>query len=275
MSVRLMSQVWELELSHSQLLVALALADHGDDAGSSIYPSIARIAWKSGYSPRQARRIVRELESRRLLVKVGEPRGTRPTEYRMDVSACTAKPPFDPARADTMSGRSDCPGGHSERARADILTTKGGHSCVPLTVIEPSVEPSIQAEPSALHPEARPKAAPAKKPITDEDLETVFEHWRIRCRNGSPNIRFTRSRKNAVVGRLHYDNFTVADLKQAIDGAAAAIQAEELDYEHHWTELYKICVDSEHVNAWIEYEQTGDYYPLSEAYILEEARVAA
>ena len=77
MSIKVMTQVWELDLPRSEKLIALALADHGDDDGAHIYPSVARIAWKTGYSERQVQDILRALEARGLIRVVAYPNGGR------------------------------------------------------------------------------------------------------------------------------------------------------------------------------------------------------
>lgn len=123
-----MGQVWELDLPHNHQSVALAFADHGKDDGSSIFPSLAHVAWKCGYSSRQVQRVVRELEAGGLLVKVAEAVGHRAVEYRMDVSAVPAKPPWTP---DKTSGR-QIVAPTSDASRGDIAMAP-----------EPSEEPSV------------------------------------------------------------------------------------------------------------------------------------
>jgi hypothetical protein len=51
----------------TQTLVMVCLADHGDDAGSNIYPSISTIARECHLSPKQARRVVHDLVAADLL----------------------------------------------------------------------------------------------------------------------------------------------------------------------------------------------------------------
>ena len=36
MSVKIMSQVWELDIDHSEMIVLLAMADHADDDGQNL-----------------------------------------------------------------------------------------------------------------------------------------------------------------------------------------------------------------------------------------------
>ena len=96
MSIKLMSQVWELDLDHGLQSIMLALADHADDDGSRVFPSIAYVAWKTGYSPNQARRIMHDLTERGILIAVAHQEGGRglATEYRLDLGKATKKVAF-------------------------------------------------------------------------------------------------------------------------------------------------------------------------------------
>ena len=72
-----MGGVWELDLDHRQKFVLLALADHADHNGGSVRPSVALIAWKTGYSKRQVQRIIRDLEEAGILVRTSDGIGGR------------------------------------------------------------------------------------------------------------------------------------------------------------------------------------------------------
>lgn len=100
MSIKLVSQVWELDLPRNEKLIALALADHGDDDGAYIFPSVPRIAWKTGYEERQVQTILRALEARGLIRVVAYPKGGRgkATEYKMDIHKCAKLAPFRPPK---------------------------------------------------------------------------------------------------------------------------------------------------------------------------------
>lgn len=78
MSVQLMDLVWKTKLSPGPKLVALALADHADEQGSC-WPSIARIAARSGLNERTVFRHLRLLEKNGLVKK--EHRAGRSTRY--------------------------------------------------------------------------------------------------------------------------------------------------------------------------------------------------
>lgn len=81
MSVKVMAAVWELKLTAPQLIVMLALADHADDEGRNAYPSLARLAWKTGYSESTVRRILKQLSDTAILDR--EERAGQTTMYTL------------------------------------------------------------------------------------------------------------------------------------------------------------------------------------------------
>jgi hypothetical protein len=96
LSAKLTGAVWELDLPRPEKFVALALADHGKDDGTCIYPSLGRIEWKTGYSRTQVRQIMQSLVKMRLLFLVrkgGSGRGDC-DEYRMEVCNIVSLPDF-------------------------------------------------------------------------------------------------------------------------------------------------------------------------------------
>jgi hypothetical protein len=59
MSIRLMSEIWDIEFPTStQLLIALKLADYANDEGDSIYPAKSTIARKAQCSERSVFRVI-------------------------------------------------------------------------------------------------------------------------------------------------------------------------------------------------------------------------
>ena len=97
MSVKLMTQVWELDLPHNAQSIFLALADHADDDGYC-YPSVGRLAWKTGYGVRQVQRTLKDLRDQKLAIPTGSVAGGRHNTvvYRLDPFAGNQKPPFQP-----------------------------------------------------------------------------------------------------------------------------------------------------------------------------------
>lgn len=121
MSVKLMSQVWELALAREQQSVLLALSDHAHDDGSRCYPGVDYLAWKTGYDRRSVQRILRRLEAAGLIVAVADRQGARgqATEYRIDLSRGTKKEPFQPRQQAAYEG------GRDSRRRQSARAEKG------------------------------------------------------------------------------------------------------------------------------------------------------
>ncbi len=96
MSGKLSGAVWEIELSGSKQQVMLALADHAHDDGTKCYPGIPYLAWKTGYSERHVKRLLRELEEDELILPVAHEKGGRghATEYEIHLEKGAKKPPY-------------------------------------------------------------------------------------------------------------------------------------------------------------------------------------
>jgi Helix-turn-helix domain len=147
LSIKLMSAVWEREMSHPQQAILLALADHAHDDGTRIYPSYSRLAWKSGYSKRQVKRIVSDLiASGAILRKArGGPRkGTN--SYRLDLSIFPLKPQFKWGHPDTTSDQKVV----TPRHQGGDKKSKGG--VIAMSPESPSESP--------LKPQSVPRANP-------------------------------------------------------------------------------------------------------------------
>lgn len=297
-----MGQLFGLVLTDQQLTLALALADHGRDDGTGIFPSVATIAWKVGKSERQVQRLIRQLEGLGLLVAVETSSRYRPTTYEMRIGAVSRRPidqtrhldvtPDDaegrhpdvtpgrqtrhlnvtpdpatgPPRAEgwprvAVHGATKLASDPNEPGRGDTqVSFQGRHPDVTRTVKEPSVNSKEAHVPKEAWPAATLLRA----------TQVVFIHWRDRCRKSSTRVTLTEQRTKAIHGRLLRDGLTVDELKVAIDGAAAAIEAGELQYEHRATELYSIVVDAEHVQAWTAYLGSGDYDYLADVFDRED-----
>ena len=115
MSIKIQTQVWELDLGHTDLMILLAMADHANDFGRC-YPSIPYLAWKTSYSERQVQRTIKELRDKEILVPVSYLNGGRgrATEYRIDTAKGDTKSPFKTDKRVT-----------STTEKGDILSLKG------------------------------------------------------------------------------------------------------------------------------------------------------
>lgn len=95
MSIKLMTAVWESDLPYNLKHIALAYADSAHDDGTNCFPSIAYIAWKTGYQPRSVQAVTRLLESApyNILIPQGQgPHGEN--NYIFDVSALPQRSPW-------------------------------------------------------------------------------------------------------------------------------------------------------------------------------------
>jgi Helix-turn-helix domain len=104
MSIKIMAAVWELDLPQNQKLVLLALADHADDRGVC-YPSVARVAWKCGYSRRQTQAILKQLRSSPVLEVLGSIAGGSglSTEYKIHHEKGAKLAPFNSKRVQSRA----------------------------------------------------------------------------------------------------------------------------------------------------------------------------
>jgi hypothetical protein len=100
MSAKITGQVWDLDIPRMDAWILFAMADHAQHDGTHVFPSQALIAWKTGYSIRQVRRVQDSLKHRKILIPEGS--GYRGVQhYRLDFSQVPLKPPF--VTRDTMS----------------------------------------------------------------------------------------------------------------------------------------------------------------------------
>lgn len=135
-----MGKVWDLDLPHNQLLVLLALADHADHEGNNVFPSLGLVAWKTGYSEQQVRRVLRSLEKVGILQAVERKPG-KVTRYRIILEAGTQKLPrvITPSKMSVLTKSNPL---HHEGVKSgstpDMLSAK--------IDVEPSLEPSYIAK---------------------------------------------------------------------------------------------------------------------------------
>jgi len=145
MSAKILGKVWDLDLPHNKLLVLLALADHADHEGGSIRPSLGLVAWKTGYSEQQCRRIMRALEKDGILVATKRAVG-KVTHYRIRIEAGNPKPPFRDETPDILSPLPKSNPLHScVTPTPDILTLTPDIAMSDEPSLEPSIEPSDSA----------------------------------------------------------------------------------------------------------------------------------
>ena len=137
MSVTVMNSVWEWDLPSNEKIVLLAYADHAAHDGSSVFPSISRIAEKTGYGERWVQLITRKLEAMGLLERDGSgPRGTN--RWRIRLAGGEVRAPRNGGEV-TSGVKPDAQGGEAQ-------FTGGVRPNSPepsLTIIEPSTRADL------------------------------------------------------------------------------------------------------------------------------------
>lgn len=134
MSIKLMSEVWELKLPLAHRHVLLCLADHANDDGTC-WPSIPKVAKKAQFSVRWTRQVIKELqeaghiEIERFLGKGNIYRlkmaQTRDVQFtREDSSPVNPRSPH-PGSTDAQSGRSYIVVESSRNTRVEDRLAKG------------------------------------------------------------------------------------------------------------------------------------------------------
>lgn len=145
MSVRQMAIVWGLDLQPNKRLVLLAYADHAHDDGSHVFPSLGRIAYKTGYSKDQARRISRQLVDEGLMQLVREATATHPAEYRLTLENGEDLPPFKPKNnPDKPGGLQSATPPQSATPRVADDPSPPGASVPPEPPVQPSENHSLK-----------------------------------------------------------------------------------------------------------------------------------
>ena len=192
MSVKQMAKVWEHEFPHNQQSVMLALTDHANDFGEKIFPAIARIAWKTGYKPRQVSRILKQLRELGILVVVKKAYKHRPTEYKVDWSQAMPKEPY--LRDDIMS-KLDEGGVTNEVPRDDISKSRD--------------DIAVSKEPSLIKPSLN---KPSKKNIYTNDIKKQFVFVLADVMDMDAGLNFPKLAKWGKV--LHGNGYTPTQISE-------------------------------------------------------------
>lgn len=134
MSVKLMTEVFErYPGSAAETLLALKLADHANDDGSSVHPGIESLAKKTRQSERTVQRQLRKMEQTGWLIPIERNNGGRNRANRYRINA-------DWIRGDNLTpiekgDTGDEKGRHSEQER---VTNESENGDTGVTRIEPS-----------------------------------------------------------------------------------------------------------------------------------------
>lgn len=155
MSGLLAGKVWQSDLASHLKPLAAALADIANDDGTSIYPSVAYMAWLLGKERRSVQLGLSQLKALGIIEALGSEKGGRgkPTEYRLLEASLPKRIPWKELRkgaenapfTETKGASDDVKGRISQHERAHS-TTQRAHSTAPdpsVTVREPLVEPAL------------------------------------------------------------------------------------------------------------------------------------
>ena len=98
MSAKIIGWVWDANITDkTEKYVLSAYADHADENGGSIYPSVSLIAWKTGHSERYVRTIKARLISKGYMVQYDTSEFLTPV-YRIVKEALPAREKWQPVK---------------------------------------------------------------------------------------------------------------------------------------------------------------------------------
>jgi len=171
-----MSDVWSADLSTTEKIVLLVIADHASDEGGNAYPSQATIAWKSSLSIRTVQRVINDLEEAGWLWKARHAGGSencrddrRPHLYTISLAKL---------RGDTLTPRQLARGDSDDVDGATLTTLTGRHTRPKNHTNKPSLETSEDFERFwKIYPRKTAKGAARSaylKALTKADKETIY-----------------------------------------------------------------------------------------------------
>lgn len=226
MSIKLMSQVWDLldpKLKDARLLTLLALADHANDE-NMCWPSIPKLAQRARVSDRQVQRVLQWLINAGYIrvQEKGNGRGNV-TLYEITLKDVKLSPisekgdmvsPNDARKDDKTSPINDIKGDNLspiETLKGDIGDIKGdiGEPNYSHARREPSLEPPIQ--PTTETTEIAADAAPPPTPWVE-----YLEAFCWICHGHKEIGKLTEKQKGALTveaKRLRDDGYTLDDLR--------------------------------------------------------------
>ena len=199
MSVKIMGLVWDCDLPRNEKYVLLALADHADHEGCNIYPSVERVAWKTGYDERMIQRITKSLVKKGILVRDGTG-NHRTNKYKIEIKCLPERPDFIPT--------SKSEGGKMSPQNVQNVTHEGGKMSPessfnhPLTIMGASAEKSGLDEFFEPKPpiESSPPLKPFYKRIQDKDPDLMMSALGITAKSQASDIEADLHRAGWQIG---------------------------------------------------------------------------
>lgn len=96
MSVKMMTAVFGIDAVPLRKLLLIALADHADDDGENVWPSVPYLSWKTNLSESGVRKLMKRFRDDGVLIAVDREGGGRRRSviYRLNLDALPAKEAF-------------------------------------------------------------------------------------------------------------------------------------------------------------------------------------
>jgi DnaD/phage-associated family protein len=157
-SAKISGLVWDLDLCQRDMLILLAITDHANHEGA-MWPSVALLVWKTGYSKSTVLRTLNSLVKRNILL-----RRTRPgkeTIYLANFDAAPKKAPRQIPEPKTKTSVTTM-----TRVTAMTPVSNAPVDATPTRVTlsaKPNDEPSLKEEPS-----------PLQRPVVFKAYEDAF-----------------------------------------------------------------------------------------------------
>lgn len=192
MSVKILGEIWELELEPVAKLVALAFGDHADHEGENVYPSLGLVAWKTGLHIRTVREHCSRLRELGLLVvreegRTGPDGGTLPTRYAISLEGLTRLPPRQKGGVGSTARGGSGPGAGGGRVHDPTNRQLGVVDEKAREALEQSIAAAILTPPAAEalthYLEARVPAARQRAYVLRVCGWVTMDPWR--CADGS------------------------------------------------------------------------------------------
>lgn len=184
MSTECSSIVWKRDFGNAnRKVVAARLAEHADDEGRGIWPSVERVAAQCNLSDRTVQRVLAAFVQEGILRLVDEggrgPRSTRRYDFdlavvdRLPLAKWGACAPAN--KGDTVSPLAESKG-DSLTPKGDSHDAKGCHG-VTQTVIEPPIEPSPEREGASARGQREDEEGETNPSIEPDDRRRILRDF--------------------------------------------------------------------------------------------------
>jgi hypothetical protein len=241
MSGLLAGKVWQSALDSHLKPLAAVLADIANDDGSSIYPSVAYIAWLLGKGRRSIQVGLSELKALGIIEALGNDKGGRgqTTAYQMIEENLPNRVTWKELRKGAESARFTNLKGASGDTKGRILEHERAHFT------------TERVQPTAPDPLVDPLVDTSKEP---SPIEVVVDFYKTHLNH--PRTVLTDERRKLVARRLR--EYSPDDLCAAIRGCKmSAFHQGENDRATIYDSMELIFKDAQHVESFIQRAEIG------------------